>query len=569
MNYLQKLKTRPDWYWLNDVSLTMLSRGYLREGIPQANLREEAIKRANQLVDTAERILNKKLPTVRLGMARGWVSPSSPVWSNFGNKRGLPISCNGSYMEDNMESILTANAEIGMMTKQGAGTSCYMNELRPEGAPISVGGKSHGPVHFARLLQESISVISQSNVRRGNCAIWLDVEHPDINEWLMMRSITDGVHHVIQHLSFGVCIGDKWMQEMLAEEKGGKKRLIMAKIIKRRRSSGYPYIFFKDTVNRAKPQVLKDKNIPIYASNLCSEIMLPSNAEESFVCNLSAVNLLFYDEWKNTPLVEEMIYFLDAIMSEYIEKTASIKFMERAHAFSKRWRALGLGVVGYHSYLQANNIAFESEKAREFNIAVHSYIGEMSHKASKAMAAEYGEPEGLKGYGVRHLCVNAIAPTTSSSIILGQISQSIEPWESNYFENDNAKGVFTMKNPVLEHVLDEKGKNTRETWLSILKNAGSVQHLDFLSDEEKSIFKTFIEIDPHEIIQQAGDRQRFIDQGQSINLKIDPNMNKRSNVDLIVQAWKCGVKSLYYHKSLNKAQELGRSNAAACQACEA
>ena len=256
-------------------------------------------------------------------------------------------------------------------------------------------------------------------------------------------------------------------------------------------------------------------------------------------------------------------------MSEYIEKTASIKFMERAHAFSKRWRALGLGVVGYHSYLQANNIAFESEKAREFNIAVHSYIGEMSHKASKAMAAEYGEPEGLKGYGVRHLCVNAIAPTTSSSIILGQISQSIEPWESNYFENDNAKGVFTMKNPVLEHVLDEKGKNTRETWLSILKNAGSVQHLDFLSDEEKSIFKTFIEIDPHEIIQQAGDRQRFIDQGQSINLKIDPNMNKRANVDLIVQAWKCGVKSLYYHKSLNKAQELGRSNAAACQACEA
>lgn len=569
MNYLQKLKTRPDWYWLNDVSLTMLSRGYLREGILQANLREEAIKRANQLVDTAERILNKKLPTVRLGMARGWVSPSSPVWSNFGNKRGLPISCNGSFMEDNMESILTANAEIGMMTKQGAGTSCYMSELRPEGAPISAGGKSHGPVHFARLLQESISVISQSNIRRGNCAIWLDVEHPDINEWLMMRSITDGVHHVIQHLSFGVCIGDKWMQEMLAEEKGGKKRLIMAKIIKRRRSSGYPYIFFKDTVNRAKPQVLKDKNIPIYASNLCSEIMLPSNAEESFVCNLSAVNLLFYDEWKNTPLVEEMIYFLDAIMSEYIEKTASIKFMERAHAFSKRWRALGLGVVGYHSYLQANNIAFESEKAREFNIAVHSYIGEMSHKASKAMAAEYGEPEGLKGYGVRHLCVNAIAPTTSSSIILGQISQSIEPWESNYFENDNAKGVFTMKNPVLEHVLDEKGKNTRETWLSILKNAGSVQHLDFLSDEEKSIFKTFIEIDPHEIIQQAGDRQRFIDQGQSINLKIDPNMNKRANVDLIVQAWKCGVKSLYYHKSLNKAQELGRSNAAACQACEA
>lgn len=568
MNYLEKLKTRSDWYWLNDISLTTLSRGYLREGIPQAELRSEAIKRANQLVDTAERILNKKLPTVRLGMARGWVSPSSPVWSNFGNERGLPISCNGSFMEDNMESILFTNAEIGMMTKQGAGTSCYMSNLRPEGAPISAGGKSHGPVHFARLLQETISVISQSNVRRGNCAIWLDVEHPDINEWLMMRSITDGVHHNIQHMSFGVCISDKWMKEMLAEEKGGEKRLIMAKIIKRRRSSGYPYIFFTDTVNRAKPQVLKDKDVSICSSNLCAEIMLPSSEQESFVCNLSAVNLLFFEEWKDTDLIEEMIYFLDAIMSEYIEKTSSILFMNRAHEFSKKWRALGLGVVGYHSYLQANNIAFESEKAREFNILAHSYLAEASHKTSQKMAVEYGEPEGLKGYGMRHLCVNAIAPTTSSSIILGQISQSIEPWESNYFENDNAKGVFTMKNLALEHLLEEKGQNTRETWLSILKNAGSVQHLSFLSDEEKSIFKTFIEIDQHEIIRQAGDRQRFIDQGQSINLKIDPNMDKRYNVDLIVQAWKCGVKSLYYHKSLNKAQELGRSNAA-CQACEA
>lgn len=568
MRYLDKLASRPDWYWLNDVSLTMLSRGYLREGIPQDKLKEAAIARANEIVTAAEQILDKKLPTIRHGLARGWISPSSPVWSNFGTKRGLPISCNGSFMEDNMESILYANAEIGIMTKYGAGTSCYMSKLRSEGSAISGGGKSHGPVHFARLLQETVSVISQSNIRRGNCAIWLDVEHPDIDEWLMMRSITDGIHHIIQHLSFGVCISDDWMKKMLAEDKGGKRRLIMAKIIKRRRSSGYPYIFFTDTVNRNKPQVLKDNDIPISASNLCAEIMLPSSDQESFVCDLSSLNLLFFDEWKNTALVEEMIYFLDAVMSEYIEKTEHLPFMNRAYAFAKKWRAIGLGVLGYHSYLQANNIPFESAEARIFNIEVHAYLQKMSCMASRDMAKEYGKPEGMKDYDMRHLCVNAIAPTTSSSIILGQVSQSIEPWESNYFENDNAKGVFTMKNPVLEQVLKEKGKNTREVWLSILQNAGSVQHLDFLSDLEKAVFKTFIEINQAEIIQQAGDRQQFIDQGQSINLKIDPDKNKRFNVDLIVMAWKCGVKSLYYHKSLNKAQELGRANAA-CQACEA
>lgn len=567
MDYMDTLKARPDWDWLNEIALTTLSRGYLRLNENDSDIKAAAIQRVDEIVTHAEKILGCELPTIRLGFKRGWVSPSSPVWSNFGNLRGLPISCNGSYMEDRMEGILFTNAEIGMMTKLGAGTSCYMGELRPHGSDISGGGKSHGPAHFARLLQETVQVISQSNVRRGNCAIWLDIDHPDIHDWLMIRSITDGVHHSIQHLSFGVCISDKWMQEMLAEEKGGAKRLIMAKLINRRRACGYPYIFFTDTVNNAKPQVLKDKDIKIHASNLCAEIMLPSNTEESFVCNLSSVNVLFFDEWKDTNLIKEMIYFLDAIMTEYINKSKDMLFMNRAYNFAKRWRAIGLGTLGYHSYLQAKGIAFESEKAREENIKIHKYLSEKSHKASREMAKIYGEPEGLKGYGMRHLCLNAIAPTTSSSIILGQISPSIEPWEANYFENDNAKGVFTQKNLILEKLLIEKGKNDNETWISILQHGGSVQHLSFLSDEEKKIFKTFAEIDMFEILKQAADRQQFIDQGQSLNLKILPSESKKFNFEIIKFAWENKIKSLYYHKGINAAQELARGNI--CIECEA
>lgn len=567
MCYLEKLKERADWHWLNEVALTTLSRGYLRLDEGDTDIKSAAIKRAKKIVEYAENILNRKLPTILNGLKRGWVSPSSPVWSNFGLQRGLPISCNGSYMDDKMEDILFANAEIGMMTKLGAGTSCYMGRLRPHGTEISGGGKSQGPVHFARLLQETVQVISQSNVRRGNCAIWLDIEHPDIQDWLMIRSITDGTHHPIQHLSFGVCISDQWMNEMLSEEKGGKKRLIMAKLINRRRASGYPYIFFSDNVNKVKPQVLKDKNIPIHASNLCAEIMLPSNNDESFVCNLSSVNVLFFDEWKNTDLVEEMIYFLDAIMSEYISKTENIAFMKRAHLFAKKWRAIGLGTLGYHSYLQAKSIPFESSEARIENSKIHEYIAEKSLKASKKMAVEYGEPEGMKGYKQRHLCLNAIAPTTSSSIILGQISPSIEPWEANYFENDNAKGVFTQKNLILEQLLSEKGKNTQEVWRSILQYGGSVQHLNFLTEHEKNTFKTFMEIDVFEILQQAADRQKFIDQGQSLNIKISPKETKKFNLDIIKFAWQNGIKSLYYHKGINAAQELARG--IICVECEA
>lgn len=559
---------REDYHWLNNVALTTLSRGYLRGEYAPDQLKGAAIERIEQIISNAERILGFPLNWLREGAKRGWMSPASPIWSNFGAGRGLPISCNGSLMGDSRLSILQKIAEIGEMTGQGAGTSLYMGELRAFGSPISSGGKSEGPVHFARLVQEIISVISQSNVRRGNCAIWLDVEHKDIDRWMEMRSIAGGVHHPIQHLSFGVTISRQWMKEMKEEPKGGPKRKLMAKIRNKRRETGFPYILFSDNANDARPQVLKDLDLWIKASNLCTEIMLHSTELESFVCDLSSVNLLYYREWKGTPFVREMIYLLDAVMSEYIDKTEGNPLMTAARTFAVNWRAVGLGTLGYHSLLQSEMIAFESEDARALNKEVHDYVWAESHAASKHLAQVLGEPEGLKGRGYRNLTVNAIAPTTSSSIICGQVSQSIEPWDANIFENDNAKGVFTQRNQILEEYLGRLGRNTPETWLSILQNGGSVQQLPFLSQHEKNVFKTFVEIDQKEILIQAADRGVGLDQGQSINIKLPPEATMKDDVDLIIMAEELGLKSLYYRKGLNKAQELARENSA-CIACEA
>lgn len=559
---------REPYFWLNSVALTTLSRGYLREGIAPENLKQAAIDRIEAIISHAEHLLGMPLNWLREGARRGWMSPASPVWSNFGAGRGLPISCNGSLMEDSRLSILEKTAEIGEMTGQGAGTSLYMGNLRPFGSPISSGGKSEGPVHFARLIQEIITVISQSNVRRGNCAIWLDIEHADIDRWMEIRSISGGVHHPIQHLSFGVCIGREWIKEMKAEPKGGPKRKLMAKIRNKRRETGFPYILFKDNANDGRPQIMKDLGLEIKASNLCTEIMLHSTALESFVCDLSSVNLLYFDEWKGTPFVREMIYLLDAVMTEYIQKTYGNPLMVAARRFAEKWRAVGLGTLGYHSLLQSKMIPFESEEARALNKEVHSYVWAESHAASKELALMFGEPEGLKGTGYRNLTLNAIAPTTSSSIICGQVSQSIEPWDANIFENDNAKGVFTQRNQFLEALLISKGANTADVWRSILQNGGSVQHLDILTDREKGVFKTFVEIDQTEILVQARDRGVGLDQGQSINLKLPPEATMKDDVDLILLAEEYGLKSLYYRKGLNKAQELARQNSA-CVACEA
>lgn len=542
--------------WLNKDSRDFLKRGYLQTG-------ESAEQRGHDISVAAEKYLKVKGFAEKFEdyLSRGFYSLASPIWANFGRDRGLPISCNGVFIEDRMDAILDKQAEVGMQTKHGAGTSAYFGDLRERGAEISAGGTSSGPVHFMELYDKVSSVVSQSNVRRGSFAAYLPVEHPDITEFLRIRS--EG--NPIQEMSFGVCITDEWMRSLMEGDR--KKRTIWASIIKKRFETGYPYLFFTDTANKRAPKAYKDKKLKISASNLCSEIFLHSSEEESFVCCLSSLNLVKWNEIKETDAIETLTYFLDAVMEEYVQKTEGIPFMEASHNFAKKQRALGLGVLGWHSFLQEEMIGFESMEAKFLNTEIHKTIKQKSQKATEELAVLLGEPEHLKGYGKRNMTTMAIAPTTSSSFILGQVSPSIEPLNSNYFTKDLAKGKFTYKNPYLEKLLEEKKKNTQTTWKSILQKGGSVQHLDFLTDQEKEVFKTFGEISQKEIVIQAAQRQKYIDQGQSLNLMISPKCPPKQVSELLIFGWEQGVKSFYYQRSANPSQELARS-ILNCSSCE-
>lgn len=552
------------WYWLNENSRGFLARGYLSPG-------QTAEERIRVIAETAEKYLGRKGFADKFYeyMGKGWISLASPVWSNFGIKKGLPISCFGSYVADDMGSILFTNAEVGMMSKYGGGCSGFFGELRGRGASISDNGYSSGAVHFMQLFETLVDVVSQGSVRRGHFSPYLPVEHPDVLEFLDIG--TEG--NPIQKLTHAVTVTNKWMEEMI--EGNEEKRAIWARIIQRRGEMGYPYIMFTDTANENTVDVYKDKGLKIHASNMCSEIMLPSKADWSFVCCLSSVNLLHYDDWKDTDLVETMIAFLDAVMEDFIvkleelrdhaepEKRMAFKFMERAYNFARANRALGLGVLGWHSLLQAKDLAFESEEAMTMNVEVFKHIKMQADKASKQLAVELGEPEVLKGYGRRNTTLLAIAPTTSSAFILGQVSQGIEPIWSNCYIKDVAKMKVTIKNPTLEKLLIEKGKNTKEVWDGIRDADGSVQHLDFLTDNERAIFRTFAEIDQSVVIKQAADRQAHIDQGQSLNIMVAPDTPVKEINHLYLQAWKQGIKSLYYQHSMNAAQQMVRKKLAA------
>tara|TARA_A100001015_G_scaffold312729_1_gene418487 strand:- start:676 stop:2322 length:1647 start_codon:yes stop_codon:yes gene_type:complete len=545
-----------DFYWLNRDSRTFLKRGYLEDG-------ETPEDRIKIIADSAQKTLaipgfSEKFQSY---MAKGWYSLSSPIWANFGKQRGLPISCFGSYIDDTMESILKKSSEVGMMTKCGGGTSGYFGALRKRGSNIGSGGKSNGPIHFLEIFETIANVVSQSNVRRGSFAAYLPVEHPDILEFLQIRN--DG--HPIQNLSIGVTISDAWMKAMLSGDKD--KRKVWGAIIKKRFESGYPYILFKNAMNRNAPPVYQDKGLEIYASNLCSEIALHSNPTESFVCNLSSMNLLHYDEWKNTDAPEILTYFLDAVMTEFIDKCKAQPFMDAPRKFAENQRALGIGVLGWHSLLQSKMISFESMEAKFLNQEIHQVIQEKTKYATRELAKVYGEPSLLKGYGERNVTTMAVAPTTSSSFILGQVSPSVEPLNSNYFVKDLAKGKFTYKNPYLETLLEEKEQNTSEVWKNILVKGGSVQHLNFLSKEEKDIFKTFGEISQKEVVIQAAQRQKYIDQSQSLNIMVHPKSSPKDVSQLMIFAWEQGIKTLYYQRGTNPSQELSR-NLLECASCE-
>ena len=548
--------TRPDFAWLNEDSRLFLQRGYLLDGTtPEARIRAIAAHAGNILQDDtfAERFHHY--------MARGYYSLSSPIWSNFGLSRGLPISCFGSYIGDSIYDIMRTTAEVGMMSKIGGGTSAYFGAIRPRGSDISNNGKSDGSFNFSKLFDTIIDVISQGTSRKGQFAGYIDIDHGDIDEWLDIH--TEG--NPIQLMYYGVCISNQWLEDMKAGD--ANKRRIWAKVLQRKAETGIPYLFFKDNANAGRPDVYKDRDMTVYASNLCTEIMLPASDEESFVCCLSSMNLLYFDEWKHTDAPELLTQFLDAVMSEFIEKSAEIPFLDRAHRFAKRHRALGLGVLGWHSYLQANRIAFDSFAAMQKNNEIFQLLQQKTLAASKALAAKFGEPELLKGYGRRNTTLLSIAPTKSSSFILGSVSPSVEPFKSNYHVKDLAKIKTTYKNPFLVELLKEKGIDNEKTWESILLNDGSVQHLAALNDEEKEIFKTFAEISQLAVIQQAAQRQKYIDQGQSINVMIHPDTPTRDINQLYLTAAELGLKSIYYQHSMSAAQRFNR-NLLNCSSCE-
>ncbi|PID70118.1 ribonucleoside-diphosphate reductase subunit alpha [bacterium DOLZORAL124_38_8] len=553
--------------WLTENSRKFLELGYLVEGTtPEERIRE--------IADRAEEINGiKGFADKFYGyMEQGFYSLASPVWSNFGKKRGLPISCFGSFIGDDMGEILFTQAEVGMMSKMGGGTSGYFGKLRHRGAPITNNGNSSGAVHFMQLFDKMVDIVSQGATRRGQFAPYLPLSHPDADEFLDIG--TEG--NLIQKLTHGVTVSDEWMQSMIDGD--ADKRALWAKVIQRRGEIGYPYIFFEDNVNNNRVDVYKDKDMRVWASNLCTEIMLPSKEDESFVCCLSSMNILHYDEWKDTDAVETLVYFLDAIMSEFLEKLEAYRdsdeaddqkiflFMERAYKFAKRHRALGMGALGWHSYLQSNMLSFESREAAKLNLEIFKLLEERAYKASRELADQFGEPEILKGYGRRNTTLMAVAPTTSSAFILGQVSQGIEPVWSNCYVKDIQKIKTTIKNPFLVKLLEEKGQNTSEVWRSIRDHDGSVQHLDFLSDHEKEVFKTYPEIDQNTIIGQAAIRQKHIDQAQSLNLMVHPDESTKNINKLYIDAWKMGIKTLYYQHSMNAAQQMNQKKV--CTACE-
>lgn len=561
-------KEREDFYWLNDDSRLFLSRGYLMEG-------QTAEERLKDISDRAEEILgidgfSNKFYNY---LSKGYYSLSTPVWTNFGSgKGGMPISCFGSTPSDNTASLLYTASEVGYMSKLGGGTSGYFGHIRPRGSDITNNGTTSGAVHFIKLFEQMTDTISQGNSRRGRFAPYLPIDHPDIKELLEI-----GVEgNDIQNVNHAVTVTDDWMIEMIGGDKD--KRAIWAKVLQRRTEMGYPYIFFTDTVNRGKSEWYKDHAIT--HSNLCSEIALPDNERWSFVCNLSSMNALHFDEWKDTDAVETMIYFLDAVMTEFIEKleemrdsnekeqTEAFYFMERAYNFAKENRALGVGVLGWHSLLQEKMLPFASVEASLLNEELFKFIEKHAEIATKELAEIFGEPEVMKGTGRRNSALSAVAPTSSSAFILGQVSQSIEPIWSNYYVKDVAKVKKTIKNTQLEKVLESKGKNIQSVWTDILNHDGSVQHLEFLSEYEKEVFKTFQEINQYEIINQASIRQRHIDQGQSLNVMLNPKTTSAKDMnELYIYAWEQGIKTLYYQHSASAAQELSRSNV--CLACEA
>ena len=534
--------------WMSEEALHTLSRGYLLPG-------ETPREMMTRLACTAAKI--NQDPTLEEDLFHclweGWLGPASPVCSNFGTNRGLPISCYSVHLSDSVSSVYSHLKEVAALSKNGGGVGVYFGDVRPAGAPISGGGKSTGIVPWARQYDLCASVVSQGGVRRGSFAMYLPISHPDVPELLRAKDHAKGDPRQLIDSNVALTITDEWVESMIAGDT--QKQELFGEVLKTRMISGSPYLIFIDNANRQNPECYTERGLSVKTSNLCSEIFLHTDEHHSFVCVLSSLNLSRYDEfssWKSPTsgrtVPQLAIHLLDAVVSEFIRKAKDKVGLGRSVRFAEKSRALGLGTMGLHTLYQKRGLPFSSAGARELNIETHRWIREQSEIASRELAQKFGEPEWCVGSGMRHTHLTATAPTRTNSVISGAFSQGIEPIDANYFVAKQAKGTYVRKNPVLEQLLCDRGVGP-DIWEEILNAKGSVQDLNCLSDTEKEVFKTAREIDQFELIKQASDRQQFICQGQSLNLFVDPESDPAYIMRLHLSAWKMGLKSLYYLKS--------------------
>jgi ribonucleoside-diphosphate reductase alpha chain len=532
---------------MSQEALETLNKGYLQVGeTPRMMFERLSLTAANLL---ERRDLEQDFFDI---FWNGWLGPASPVAANFGTSRALPISCYSIHASDSISSIYSHLKETAALSKNGGGVGIYLGDVRPAGSPFGGTGKATGVAPVARLYDQTAAYVSQGGVRRGSFAVYLPIEHPDVPELLRAKDHSKGDPRTFIDSNIGLTVTDAWLESMIAGD--AEKQELFGEVLRTRLVSGSPYLIFIDNVNRQNPECYVERGLKVSTSNLCSEITLHTDEDHSFVCVLSSLNLARYDEWcewkgaSGKGVVELATYFLDAVVTEFLKKTTHKFGMGRARRFAEKSRALGLGTMGYHTYLQGHMIPFESSDARRINLNIHKRIKEDATKASQDLAQEYGEPEWCEGTGMRNSHLLAIAPTRTNAVISGAFAQGIEPIDSNYFAAVQAKGTFVRKNPNLERLLCKKGVDDA-VWDSILAHNGSVQHLDCLTAEEKAVFRTAREINQFELVKQAADRQPFICQAQSLNLFVDPDVSAEEMFQLHLAAWKNGVKSLYYLKS--------------------
>ncbi len=549
--------------WMDEFGFKTLSGSYLLPNETPREMYMRVAQAAGGYYDNCKFWQDKFFDA----MWKNWLCPASPILSNMGTNRGLPISCNSIHVGDSVDSIFSKSHELAMLSKNGAGVGIYLGDVRGRGTTIRGNGKSEGVIPWAKVFDTTTVSVSQGSTRRGAGAVYLPIEHLDIEEFINIRRPTGDTNRRCLNLNHGVSINDQWMKGMIEGDK--RKRLLWQEILKTRVETGEPYLLFVDAANRANPECYVKNNLSVKTSNICTEVMLHTDVDHSFVCDLSSLNLVKWEEWKDTDVVETTVRFLDAVMEEYIQKSDGMVGLGSSRASAVKGRAIGIGVLGWHTLLQNKMLPFDSFDSMMLNSLIFKTIKEKAAKETAVLAKELGEPEWCKGFGRRNTHLMAVAPTVSNSTISGGYSAGIEPIAANVFSQKSAKGTFIRKNSTLEKVLEDISKNSSEIWKSINEQSGSVQHLSFLSKEQKEVFLTAREINQHAIIKQAAQRQKFIDQGQSVNLFFASNASPKYIHEVHLAAWELGLKSLYYFRSEGVLKgDLASRSKEECVACE-